>query len=311
MQKCLYKGLCPKLSTNNTNIIIMTIDEQIKEVVDLHDRYSVVRYPDQSSCSPMELLDMFNTWHSKAAILFSRYLSNDDENLVKFKNIEKGNSYVNADLFDDIETFFQILIDKLHYSVAYQLESLIQEGNEIVKTISYVKAPSGIIRMFDVYKVEDETRYQTWKSKSIRFLNVNFKDDTESTAFVEAANSFDKSHYTPKYLKEMVGILISFKEIPNNIKRKENVKQTPPSAVTVNINQSQTQNQEINLFIEAISDELTGKQYKELQSIAQEESNPDTLKQKIVEKLKSFGGDVLSNIVANIITNPSVWNSML
>ena len=289
----------------------MTIDEQIKEVVDLHDRYSVVRYPDQSSCSPMELLDMFNTWHSKAAILFSRYLSNDDENLVKFKNIEKGNSYVDADLFDDIETFFQILIDKLHYSVAYQLESLIQEGNEIVKTISYVKAPSGIIRMFDVYKVEDETRYQTWKSKSIRFLNVNFKDDTESTAFVEAANSFDKSHYTPKYLKEMVGILISFKEIPNNIKRKENVKQTPPSAVTVNINQSQTQNQEINLFIEAISDELTGKQYKELQSIAQEESNPDTLKQKIVEKLKSFGGDVLSNIVANIITNPSVWNSML
>ena len=311
MQKCLYKGLCPKLSTNNTNIIIMTIDEQIKEVVDLHDRYSVVRYPDQSSCSPMELLDMFNTWHSKAAILFSRYLSNDDENLVKFKNIEKGNSYVDADLFDDIETFFQILIDKLHYSVAYQLESLIQEGNEIFKTISYVKAPSGIIRMFDVYKVEDEIRYQTWKSKSIRFLNVNFKDDTESTAFVEAANSFDKSHYTPKYLKEMVGILISFKEIPNNIKRKENVKQTPPSAVTVNINQSQTQNQEINLFIEAISDELTGKQYKELQSIAQEESNPDTLKQKIVEKLKSFGGDVLSNIVANIITNPSVWNSML
>ena len=289
----------------------MTIDEQIKEVVDLHDRNSVVRYPDQSSCSPMELLDMFNTWHSKAAILFSRYLSNDDENLVKFKNIEKGNSYVDADLFDDIETFFQILIDKLHYSVAYQLESLIQEGNEIFKTISYVKAPSGIIRMFDVYKVEDETRYQTWKSKSIRFLNVNFKDDTESTAFVEAANSFDKSHYTPKYLKEMVGILISFKEIPNNIKRKENVKQTPPSAVTVNINQSQTQNQEINLFIEAISDELTGKQYKELQSIAQEESNPDTLKQKIVEKLKSFGGDVLSNIVANIITNPSVWNSML
>lgn len=289
----------------------MTIDEQIKEVVDLHDRYSKVRYPDQSSCSPIELLDMFNTWHSKAAILFSRYLSNDDENLVKFKNIEKGNSYVNADLFDDIETFFQILIDKLRYSVAYQLESLIQEGNEIINTISYVKAPSRTIRTFDVYKVEDESLYQTWKSKSIRLLNVNFKDDMESSAFVEAANSFDKSHYSPKYLKEMVGILISCKEIPNNIKQKENVRQTPSSAVTVNINQSQTQNQEINIFIDAISDELTGKQYKELKSIAQEESNPDTSKQKIVEKLRSFGGDVLSNIVANIITNPSIWNCML
>lgn len=109
----------------------------------------------------------------------------------------------------------------------------------------------------------------------------------------------------------MVGILISCKEIPNNIKQKENVRQTPSSAVTVNINQSQTQNQEINIFIDAISDELTGKQYKELKSIAQEESNPDTSKQKIVEKLRSFGSDVLSNIVANIITNPSIWNCML
>lgn len=290
----------------------MTIDDEINEVVTLHDQYAEVRYSNQSLCSPTELLDMFNKWHSKAATLFSRYLSND-ENLVKFKNVEKGNSYVNADVFDDIETFFQILIDKLHYSVAYQLDALIQEGNEIIKTISYVKAPSGIIRMYDVYKVEDESRYQTWKSKSMRLLNVNFKDDMEPMAFVEAAKSFAKSHYTPKYLKEMVGILVSCKEIPNNVKHQKEAKQEHSSAVTVNVNQSQTQNQsqEINIFLESIADELTGKQYKELKSIAQEEPNPEKSKQKIVEKLKSFGRDILSNIVANIITNPSVWNCML
>lgn len=290
----------------------MTIDDEINEVVTLHDQYAEVRYSNQSLCSPTELLDMFNKWHSKAATLFSRYLSND-ENLVKFKNVEKGNSYVNADVFDDIETFFQILIDKLHYSVAYQLDALIQEGNEIIKTISYVKAPSGIIRMYDVYKVEDESRYQTWKSKSMRLLNVNFKDDMEPMAFVEAAKSFAKSHYTPKYLKEMVGILVSCKEIPNNVKHQKGAKQEHSSAVTVNVNQSQTQNQsqEINIFLESIADELTGKQYKELKSIAQEEPNPEKSKQKIVEKLKSFGRDILSNIVANIITNPSVWNCML
>lgn len=256
---------------------------------------------------------MFNKWHSKAATLFSRYLPNDDENFVRFKNVEKGNSYVNADVFDDIETYFQILIDKLHYSVAYQLETLIQEGNEIVKTVSYVKAPSGIIRMYDVYKVEDESRYQTWKSKSMRLLNVNFKDDMECKAFAEAANFFDKSHNTPKYLKEMVGILISCKEIPNNVKQQKEVKQEHSSAVTVNVNQSQKQNQsqEINIFIDAIADELTGKQYKELKSIAQENPNPENSKRKIAEKIKSFGGDVLSNIVANIVTNPSVWNCML
>ena len=167
-----------------TSIIMMTIDEQIKEVIDLHNQYAGVRYPNQSSCSPTELINMFNKWHSKAATLFSRYLSIDDEDLANFKNIEKGNSYVNADVFDNIETFFHILIDKLHYSVAYQLESLIKEGNEIVKTVSYVNAPSGVIRMYDVYKVENESQYQTWKSKSMRLLNVNFTDGMESKAFV-------------------------------------------------------------------------------------------------------------------------------
>lgn len=256
---------------------------------------------------------MFNKWHSKAATLFSRYLSIDDEDLANFKNIEKGNSYVNADVFDNIETFFHILIDKLHYSVAYQLESLIKEGNEIVKTVSYVNAPSGVISMYAVYKVENESQYQTWKSKSMRLLNVNFTDGMESKAFAEAAKSFDKSHYAPKYLKEMVGILVSCKEIPNHVKQQKEAKQEPSSAVTVNENQSQSQNQsqEINIFLDSIADEITGKQYKELKSIAQEEPNPEKSKQKIVEKLKSFGGDVLSNIVANIITNPSVWNCML
>lgn len=296
-----------------TSIIMMTIDEQIKEVIDLHNQYAGVRYPNQSSCSPTELINMFNKWHSKAATLFSRYLSIDDEDLANFKNVEKGNSYVNADVFDNIETFFHILIDKLHYSVAYQLESLIKEGNEIVKTVSYVNAPSGVIRMYDVYKVENESQYQTWKSKSMRLLNVNFKDGMEAKAFAEAAKSFDKSHYAPKYLKEMVGILVSCKEIPNHVKQQKEAKQEPSSAVTVNVNQSQSQNQsqEINIFLDSIADEITGKQYKELKSIAQEEPNPEKSKQKIVEKLKSFGGDVLSNIVANIITNPSVWNCML
>ena len=288
----------------------MTIDENIKEVVDLHDRYAEVRY--QSSYRPTELLDLFNKWHSRAATLFSRYLSHDDEDFQKFKNIEKGNSSVNARSFNDIEAYFHILIDKLHYSVAYQLETLIQEGNNIVNSISYVHAPSGVKRMHDVYRVENETQYQIWKSKSIRLLNINFKDDIEVNAFIEAAKSFDKSHYTPKYLKGMVGILISCKDIPNNAKGEEKEKQDSHSAVMVTVNQSQTQNQsqEINIFLDSIADELTGKQYKELKAIAHEEPNPEKSKQKIVGKLKSFGGDVLSNILANIVTNPSVWSCM-
>lgn len=291
----------------------MTIEQQIEEVMELHNRYAVIRYPDYHASNTMSLQNMFNEWHSKAATLFSRYLSNDDENLVRFKNIKKGNCYVNAGLFNEIETYFSILIDKLRYTVFYQLESLIREGNEIEKTISFVNVASGTMRMYAAYRVEDESRYQTWKSKCIRLLNVNFGEDKESKAFVVAAKAFDESHYAPKFFKEMFAILKSCKEIPNNSRQKEEVKQDPPSPVTVNVSQNQTQNRsiEINIFLESIKEELTGKQFGELKSIAQDDPNPDSSRSKIVDKLKSLGADVLSNILATIVTSPSVWNCML
>ena len=89
--------------------------------------------------------------------------------------------------------------------------------------------------------------------------------------------------------------------------------------VTTNItnsnSQSQTQNQEqslaVDLFIEAIKDDLTGRQIKELKEIVTDAGN-DLQKARtgIIDKLKSFGSDVMSNIIANIITNPIIWSGM-
>ena len=56
--------------------------------------------------------------------------------------------------------------------------------------------------------------------------------------------------------------------------------------------------------------EITGKQLKELKAIAQEEKDSTKAKHKILEKIRSFSSDVLSNIVANIITNPTVWEGL-
>lgn len=33
-------------------------------------------------------------------------------------------------------------------------------------------------------------------------------------------------------------------------------------------------------------------------------------KTKIMDKLKSFGESVMSNIIASLITNPSIWNNL-
>ena len=84
----------------------------------------------------------------------------------------------------------------------------------------------------------------------------------------------------------------------------------------INNNNTQSQNQEqslaVQLFIEAIQDDLTGRQIKELKSIVQE--NGDDLQKArsgIVDKLKDFGSDVASNIVANILINPLIWEKLL
>lgn len=81
---------------------------------------------------------------------------------------------------------------------------------------------------------------------------------------------------------------------------------------SININNVLSQNQTLNisLFIEAIKDELSGKQIKELKDIESSESDPIKKKEKIITKIKSFGSDILSNIVANILTNPTIWSNL-
>ena len=84
--------------------------------------------------------------------------------------------------------------------------------------------------------------------------------------------------------------------------------------ITINNTQNQTQNQEqiiiIEIFLDAIKDELNGKQRKELLAIAENAENPKEVHKRIVEKLKEFGIDISANIVANVLTNPTVWSSL-
>jgi len=80
----------------------------------------------------------------------------------------------------------------------------------------------------------------------------------------------------------------------------------------LSINIAQTQNQEtkinLSLIIESIQNELKGSELKELQEIiADNELEQDEKKTRIIDRLKSFGSDVASNIVANILTNPALF----
>ena len=67
----------------------------------------------------------------------------------------------------------------------------------------------------------------------------------------------------------------------------------------------------MELFIEAIKDDLTGRQIKELKSVvAKADNDLQKARPNIIAKLKEFGTDVASNIVANLLTNPMIWGGL-
>ena len=114
-----------------------------------------------------------------------------------------------------------------------------------------------------------------------------------------------------------MAILEAFADLPSIVPQKNNEKTERGVNITANINNtnSQSQNQEqsvaVNIFLEAIKDDLTGRQVKELKEvIAESDGDKKKARDGIIAKLKSFGSDVASNIVANIITNPLIWSSL-
>lgn len=95
----------------------------------------------------------------------------------------------------------------------------------------------------------------------------------------------------------------------------ENFEQLEKKEITnsdININLTQNQNQIVNvsLFISALEDELTMPQLEELKEIMKTDRPKSEKKKKIIDKIKSFGSDVASNILGNILTSPSIWNNI-
>lgn len=92
------------------------------------------------------------------------------------------------------------------------------------------------------------------------------------------------------------------------------VKASKSIQITNNLSQSQTQSQEQNVIVkvllEAVKDELNGKQRKELLAISETAKSPEEAHKGIVEKLKEYGQSVSASIVANILTNPDVWATL-
>ena len=192
------------------------------------------------------------------------------------------------------------------------LESLIQEHKDRIPTLRYGGC-------FSLYDYPDMSEYQNWLAKTKRFLNINYPNDK----YVDEFESISNEQLYPEQQNKLRAILEAFAILPDvitdnsktNINGKGRGREAINVTTTINNTNSQTQSQEqslaVELFIEAIKDDLTGRQIKELKAVVEEADN-DLQKARpgILAKLKEFGGDVTSNIIANILTNPIIWGGL-
>ena len=199
------------------------------------------------------------------------------------------------------------------------LESLIQEHKERISSLKYKPSPQGCIG-FGCYYYDNSESYQRWLATTKRFIGIMYPDDKDVNEF----ESISKEKLGPEQQKRLLAILEAFAALPTVIpdnrttqitEKKGKGKDAINVITTINNSNSQSQSQEqslaVELFIEAIKDDLTGRQIKELKSVvAEADNNMQKARPSIIAKLKEFGADVASNIVANILTNPMIWGGL-
>lgn len=186
-------------------------------------------------------------------------------------------------------------------------KELIAEGEELKASIKGTK-------------LENLNDYNIWHQKTLRFLNQTVPGDMVIAQFERAVNLFNPSFCYLGEFERILSILQAFEVLPerttdsNPLKIKQNAGISINNSLNQSQNQSQKQEQQqdviVKILFEAVKDELTGKQRKELVAIAKEAATPEEAHKGILEKLKEFGSNVSASIVANILTNPHVWEAM-
>lgn len=185
------------------------------------------------------------------------------------------------------------------------IDSLIEKGNEILSGNSYIKPPQGFLRLYDDYGIKDAGEYATWKQRTIRFLSSKYPQDCYLPELIKQFEEFEKRNCSPSIFNQILGLIKAYKDIPEPV-----IIQNDEQRPLLEINNTLSQSQSINIIVDILKEELNGRQIKELRDIIANNTNDESKRKSLFDKIKSFGSDVAANIVANILTNPSILGQL-
>ncbi len=195
-----------------------------------------------------------------------------------------------------------------------KLRNKLKALNEVEQEVQRVEPIINLIKS-QIKKLDDESlNFDAWKSSALMILSRILGEKHRAIKEIESI-SRKRSDYAgvpvdnikncKKHGKEILETCIN--EIINLGFPEKNVATGQP--INFNLTQTQNNNQtvNINLIISALESELSTTQLDELREISKTNDSEQIKKKKFADKLKGFGKDLLSNVLANVLTNPDVW----
>ena len=97
--------------------------------------------------------------------------------------------------------------------MAIDIKGLINRGRDIERGLTYLHSPDGVIRLYDAYRLANADEYYSWKELSARYLQLYYPADLER--FLKYSDEFEKKHYIPRFMSNMVGVLEACEALPS------------------------------------------------------------------------------------------------
>lgn len=175
-------------------------------------------------------------------------------------------------------------------------------------------------KLQDLSRVNNSSAFYTWKKTTIATLkrivphNVTIFQNLQE---IDATFLYTAADNTPAAKAESKIILEQLiKDIERFGLETEPVLNSSTEKIALSVNQFNTQNQTTNIsisldsLIEILKEELRSSEIEELKEILESKDEPKIKKKNFMDKIKSFGSDVASNILANLLTNTQVFDKL-
>lgn len=188
------------------------------------------------------------------------------------------------------------------------ITELIKEGEIIRDSINDSSQRAG--------KIQESGNYNLWIERVVRYLGQTVPEDISIERFMHYSRQINPSYCHKSSFEGLLNILRAVEELPDIVTADDLIhrkKDDNKISIHTNVKQEQTQNQTqaVNVLENTLKDSFAPYQLEELKEILKTDQPREDKRKSLMEKLKSFGSDVASGVMANILSNPEVISMLM